>query len=244
MSPITIDTSDDFVSPFAKPAQSVSSTRSLLLAPPSIASREDRLRDALAAHDRSVTDVQMLDRLSAGLVSLPAATYDLILVLTDADATRSESTLLLNRDVFAKIVPALKAGGRVQAQDGSLGSNSAGPDAREAILAGLVAAPDGFTKADDEEEAVPLKLSFGKAKKRSTAGPAVSSVTIHQANGADAKLDMAPPVGGVGFIDFSNGNSKGDDEFIDEDDLLDDDDLQPIIRKCPFTPGPSPRTVY
>ncbi|KAI0134593.1 Fe-S cluster assembly protein dre2 [Xylariales sp. AK1849] len=233
MSPsvVTIDNTDDFISPVAKSTQNESSTaRTLLLAPPSIASHEEKLRYVLAAHDRSVTDLQMLDRLSAGLVSLPEATYDLILVLTDADGTRSESTPILNRDVFGKIVPSLKVGGKFQAQDGTLGQNSEGADAREAVLAGLVAAPDGFTKAEDEEAAVPLKLAFGKGKKRSAAGAAVPSVTVHQANGAAAKLDMAPPVAkpaGVGFVDFSDdfGNLDDDDDLIDEDTLLTEEDL-------------------
>ncbi|KAH6655612.1 cytokine-induced anti-apoptosis inhibitor 1, Fe-S biogenesis-domain-containing protein [Truncatella angustata] len=232
MSPsaMMIDTSDDFVSPFAKSAQNgFSAARTLLLAPPSIASHEETLRQVLAAHDRSVTDLQMLDRLSAGLVSLPDATYDLILVLTDADGTRSESTLLLNRDVFGKIVPSLKVGGKLQAQNGTLGQGSDSADAREAVLAGLVTGPDGFTKAEDEEAAVPLKLSFGKNKKKSTAGPAVSSVTVHETIGATIELDMAPPVSkpaGVGFVNLDDDFDFGDDDdLIDEDTLLTEEDM-------------------
>lgn len=210
-----------------------SNARTLLLAPPSIASHEERLRDVLAAHDRTVTDLQMLDRLSAGLVHLPEATYDLILVLTDADGTRSESTLLLNRDVFAKIVASLKVGGKIQAQDGSLAQNSQAPDAREALLSGLVPGADGFTKPDDAAaDAVPLKLGFGKNKKRSAAGPVVTNVTVHQADGKDANLNMVPPAvkpapAGVGFVDFSDdfGVPEDDDELIDEDTLLTEEDL-------------------
>ncbi|KAK6851153.1 Bcdre2 [Apiospora arundinis] len=233
MSPatVTIDNTDDFVAPSAPAQRGASPARTLLLAPPSIASHEEKLRDVLAAHERSTTDLQMLDRLSAGLVSLPDATYDLILVLTDADGSRAESTLLLNRDVFSKVVPALKVGGKFQAQDGSFGANSNGPDVNEAVLAGLVAADNGFSKADDDAEAaVPLKLAFGKNKKKSTAGPAVESVTVHQANGSDAKLDMQPPAtkpAGVGFVDFSDDLDfdGDDDDLIDEDTLLTEEDL-------------------
>ncbi|KAI0170857.1 Fe-S cluster assembly protein dre2 [Pestalotiopsis sp. NC0098] len=236
MSPSTImiDTSDDFVSPVAKPVQSSvssssSAARTLLLAPPSIASHEEKLRQVLAAHDRSVTDLQMLDRLSAGLVSLPEATYDLIMVLTDADGTRAESTLLLNRDVFAKVVPSLKVGGRLQAQNGTLGHGSDSADAREAVLAGLVAGAHGFTKAEEEEAAVPLKLSFGKSKKRSAAGPPVSTVTVAETNGTQERLSMAPPVSkpaGVGFVDLEDDFDFGDDDdLIDEDTLLTEEDL-------------------
>ncbi|KAF7521083.1 hypothetical protein G7054_g12577 [Neopestalotiopsis clavispora] len=238
MSPSTImiDTSDDFAFPVAKPAQNGSAAgvpRTLLLAPPSIASHEEKLRQVMAAHDRSVTDLQMLDRLSAGLVSLPASTYDLIFVLTDADGTRSESTLLLNRDVFAKIVPSLKIGGKFQAQNGTLGQGSESADAREAVLAGLVAGADGFTKAEEEEEAVPLKLSFGKSKKRSAAGPPVATVTVSDTNGADKKLSMAPAVSkpaGVGFVNLEDDFDFGDDDdLIDEDTLLTEEDLNQTL---------------
>lgn len=245
MSPsiITIDNASDFSIPVSQSSRNgFSTTRTLLLTPPSIASHEEKLRGVLATHDRSVTDIQMLDRLSAGLVNLPDATYDLILVLTDTDGTRAESTLLLNRDVFTKIVPSLKIGGKIQAQDGSLTYGTQTPDAREALLAGLSPGSDGFTKPDDGAgDAVPLKLGFGKNKKKSTAGPAISNVTVHQANGKDASLNMVPPAvkpAGVGFVDFSDDfgiPEDEDDDLIDEDTLLTEEDLnKPLsIRMAP-----------
>ncbi|RYP44034.1 hypothetical protein DL768_009465 [Monosporascus sp. mg162] len=235
MSPsfVSIDNTPDFSAPSSQPTRNGSSAaRTLLLAPPSIASHEDKLRAVLATHDRSVTDLQMLDRLSAGLVNLPDATYDLILVLTDADGTRAESTLLLNRDVFGKVVPSLKVGGKLQAQDGSLTQGSQTADAREALLAGLTPSADGFTRPDDGAgDAVPLKLGFGKNKKKSSAGPAVSKVTVHQANENDANLSMVPSAvkpAGVGFVDLSDDfgmPEDDDDELIDEDTLLTEEDL-------------------
>lgn len=241
MSPsiVTIDNTSDFdVFPSHIAQNATSGPRTLLLAPPSIASHEERLRDVLAAHDRSVTDLQMLDRLSAGLVKLPDATYDLVLVLTDADGTRSESTLLLNRIVFAKVVTTLKVGGKIQAQDGSLVQNSQAADAREALLSGLLPGADGFTKADDgATAAVPLKLGLGRNKKRSDAGPAVNNVTVHQANGTDASLNMVPPAvkppapAGVGFVDlnYDFDMPEDDDELIDEDTLLTEEDLNKAL---------------
>jgi hypothetical protein len=62
----------------------------------------------------------MLDRLSAGLVTLPDATYDLIIVLADANGTRIGSTQMLTRDVFSRIVQALKAGGGYRLRMGPL----------------------------------------------------------------------------------------------------------------------------
>jgi hypothetical protein len=142
-----IDNDSDF-NPTAPPTtkQSSMNARTLLLAPPSISSHEETLRNVLSTHDRSTTDLQMLDRLSAGLVTLPDSTYDIVLILTDADGTRTESNKLLGRDSFEKIVRALKAGGKLQAQDGAFGQNVGGNEHREGILAGLVAEGNGMVK--------------------------------------------------------------------------------------------------
>lgn len=256
---VTIDTSDDFdFSP--APASSSSSSkkqnghtgcRTLLLAPPSIASHEEKLRVAFSAYDRAVTDLQMLDRLSAGLVTLPPATYDLVLLLTDTDGARhTEALQLLSRDVFSYLVPAMKAGAKLQSQDGNLHAS----EAREAVLAGLVEGDGGFQKPEYEEEVV-VPLRFGAKKKNngalngaaktngngahSSAGPAVGSVTV-PINGRPTTLDMAPPAVkpiGVGFVDFSDDfgddYDDDDDELIDEDTLMTDADLARPIQQPP-----------
>ncbi|THC94108.1 hypothetical protein EYZ11_006397 [Aspergillus tanneri] len=200
---VTIDMADDFN---PAPTPKVIQQRNLLLAPPSIAAHEEKLRDLFSTFDRSTTDLQMLDRLGAGLVPLPADTYDLVLVLTDTDGARREEAIkLLSRDVYKVLVPAMKAGGKLQLQEGRLGAN----EGLEAILAGLVEKDGSFEKQMFETAAVPLRLG-GKRKKKETSSNGVSNGFSNgvQTNGTN----------GVGFVDG--------DELIDEDTLLSEDDMK------------------
>lgn len=225
MSPsVLMDLSDDFVLPTAKAPQP--SRRTLLLSPPSLSSHQEKLTAVLEMHDRTVTDMQMLDRLSLGLVSLPPSTYDLIMILSDADGSRRESQNLLSRDLLALLVKALKSGGLLRSQDGQFGSND-GVEKNEAILAGLSPQPGiGFVKPDYRvQEAVPLK--FGRKKTAQAAGGSNTngdSVPL-SLNGKRKSTDMVPA--GVGFDD---GTNDSDDELIDEDTLLDEDDLKRPIK--------------
>lgn len=203
---VTIDISDDI--DMAPPPKAVDAPRTLLLAPPSIATHEEKLRAVFTTFDRQSTDLQMLDRLSAGFVSLPTNTYDIVLVLTDTDGSRrSEALALLTRDVYTALVPAMKPGAKLQTQDKALDIS----EAMEAVLAGLVQTASGFEKPNYEQSsAVPLK--FGKKKK--TAPPAVPA---------------------MGFTDDFSGNNhdrEDNDELINEDSLLDEEDLtRPIMPR-------------
>ncbi len=204
MSPsfVTIDTSPDFE--LASAAEPAGRKRTLLVAPPSIAAHEEKLHALYATFDRTSSDLHMLDRLAAGLGSLPPATYDLVCVITGASGQlRSEATALLGRDVLGRVVPAMRPGGRLAAQDGA-----GFGDLREAVLAGLVAdGAGGFTKpAYADDEAVPLR--FGKK------------------NGAVNGTKLAPPppvvkatLQGVGFVDLDDDYESGD-ELVPEDELL------------------------
>merc|ERR1712000_560537 len=158
-----------------------------------------------------------LHRLNAGFVKLPASTYDLVLVLTDTTGERRVEALnLLNRDVYAALVPAIKDGGKLRMQDGPL----AAPDAREAILAGLVEKDGAFEKVVEQEVAVPLK--FGKKKTNGTAVKPVQPAVPVQINLDD---------------DFGD-----DDELIDENELLTADDLaRPIVQPPECQPKPGKR---
>ncbi|KUI72874.1 Fe-S cluster assembly protein dre2 [Cytospora mali] len=250
MSPsiVTIDNTPDFdfavdPAPTTKngnfTANNFEQQRTLLLAPPSIAAQGTA---ALPDFDRTTTDLQMLDRLSAGLVNLPAATYDLVLLLTDSDGARhAEATGLLSREVFASLVPAMKPGALLKTQDNKFGA----AEAREAVLAGLVEKNGGgFEKVEEEEVVVPLR--FGKKKNteqngngvaHSSAGPAVDKVTINVA-GKPEDLDMIPPpvkpVAGVGF-DFGDDldDDDDDDDLIDEDELMTEADMNRPIQMPP-----------
>lgn len=204
---VTIDTSDDL--DMAPPPKPVDAPRTLLLAPPSIATHEEKLRAVFTTFDRQSTDLQMLDRLSAGFVTLPKNTYDIVLVLTDSDGSRrTEALALLTRDVYTALVPAMKAGAKLQTQDKALDIS----ESMEAVLAGLVQTATGFEKPNYESaSAVPLK--FGK-KKTASAIPAVPA---------------------MGFTSDFNGNNHDrddNDELINEDSLLDEEDFtRPIMPR-------------
>jgi len=226
---VVLDATSDFTQ------QSTSALRTLLLSPPSISSHPELLSAVVTNYDRSVTDLQMLDRLSLGLVTLPEATFDLVLILTDADGSRTESLKLLTRDIFAKITRALKSGGRLQSQDGNFAANVESNERREAILAGLVFdGKDGMVKPDSSAiQSVPLRIGRKKAESGSAVTNQYQPVepSLIQKQQIES-LETARPAG-VGFIDFSDDiDAEEDDELIDEDTLLDADDLaRPIIQR-------------
>jgi anamorsin len=248
MSPaaITIDTTPDFDPAPTKQQNGIGEKRTLLLAPPSVAAHEDRISALFSTFDRSVTDLQMLDRLAGGLATLPPATYDLVLVLTDADGSRrAEAFEFLTRSVFSRLVPALKAGGRLASEDGSLGKATTGGnqglETREAVLAGLVAGLDGFTKPDyEEEEVVPLRFGLKKNKENGTSNGIANGTGQVQAAPPAAEV-KAPAPAGVGFVDFSDDldfmDDSDDDDLIDESELLTEEDLnRPSMREYRLIP--------
>lgn len=235
---VTIDDTSDFT-PFQKTtAGGSSSLRSLLLSPPSLSSHPDKLDKVLAAHNRNATDIQMLDRLSLSLVSLPEATYDIILILADADNTQTESRRLLNREVLSRIVRSLKPGGRLRGQDGGFAADGT-EERREAIFAGMLVEGDDMVKPDHTiTQSVPLRLgknkSTGGIATTSAAGTGAVSLNLNgkRKNGPPASIQ---PVG-VGYVDFNDdfGTSEidDDDDLIDEDTLLNEEDLKrPIVQR-------------
>lgn len=239
---VVIDNTPDFdTMDFEQPVKSTngSTPRTLLLAPPSVASNPEALTQVAEVYDRNATDVQMLDRLAMGLVALPATTYDVVLILTDVDRTMQESARLVSREVMERIVQSMKPGGRLKSQDGSFGGTP-GADQTEAILAGLVDCEgDGMMKPVPSANQT-VKLSFGKKKANAAAVPA---------NGAEAanttkrkSEDISSGVGalassgvvqttpaGVGFVDSNDDFDGGYDDgsgYDDDDDFPSNEELQ------------------
>lgn len=221
----TVDMSDDIDLPTTK----ITTPRTLLLAPPSVSSHPEILTQVAAAYDRNATDIQMLDRLAMGLVSLPEATYDVVLLLTDVGASQTP----LNRQVMEKLVPSIKAGGRLRSQDGLFGSATS-TEKTEAILAGLVdGGGDGMLKPDSTSGAQTVTLRFGKKKKADAA--AVPANGVEAVNTAKRKSQDIST--GIGALAMTNGNGHSNgaaktpagvvmvDPNDDFDDYDDDDDF-------------------
>jgi anamorsin len=230
-----MDTSDDFVMP-TKAAPPQIAKRTLLLSPPSLSSHQEKLTNVLQMHDRSVTDMQMLDRLAMGLVSLPESTYDAVMVLSDADDSRKESQSLISRDVLALLFKAMKPGGGLYSQDGTFGAVE-GAEKNEAILAGLnFDAAKGFTKPDySAQESVPLRFGRKKPTAHATGGlngTNEGSVAL-PLKGKRKSADMTPSIpAGVGFDDGTANDAEedSDDDLIDENELMADEEVKRTIK--------------
>ena len=253
---VTLDNSSDF---HPTPTATTKGTmpRTLLLSPPSLSSHPERLEEIRAAHDRDATDIQMLDRLSMNLVSLPAETYDIILILTDADNSRRESQALLSSQLLSTIVKSLKAGGQLASQDNAFAAAEDSTERREAIFAGLIVQDGKMVKPDyASTAAVPLRL--GKKNTTATTSPAGTGAVSLNLTGKrkNGPPDATQPAG-VGFVDFSDDldapveeEEYDDDDLIDEDTLLSDEDLaRPIVQRkltrnlTPWPPSPGTRHI-
>ncbi|KAI1825741.1 DUF689-domain-containing protein [Xylaria intraflava] len=190
--------------------------RTLLLAPPSIASHEEALRNVYTTFDRASSDLTMLDRLSSDLVTLPSATYDLVVVLSDAAGARhGEAAQLLTRRVYDAIAASMKAGAILRPQEGpSL------PET-EAILAGLVSKGDGtFEKAEEE---APVLLRLGGKKKDGAA----NGHSINGNGNATGGVPVANKTPAISLLpdDDLDGFDDDDDDIIDEGTLLTEEDM-------------------
>ena len=217
---ILLDTASDF-----EPATTMNtSSKTLILCPPSVSSHPDLLEKALSAFDRSSTDVQMLDRLSLKVVNLPTSTYSSALILADPSSTVSQDLEpYVLQSVFNSMLP--KATLRIQ------GEGFAGGDTIQFLVAGFMVDKDVdesiiLTKPEFTGNAsVPLKL---RRKQR------VDSAEINSGKTESIPTaTSAPAIEGVGFV-LSDADLEDDDDLIDEDTLLETGDLGALIQRMFF----------
>lgn len=239
---VTLNEASDFAPVPSKVTGSLITPRTLLLSPPSLSSHPEKLDNVLAAHDRNATDIQMLDRLSLSLVSLPETTYDIILILLDADGSRKESTRLLNGDLLSRIFQSLKLGGKISSQDGNFGTADA-DERREAVLAGLMMEGDDMIRPNHgATESVSLRFGMKKrdgSAAASTSAAGTGAVSLNLNGKRENGPSEASQPKGVGFVDFGDDfntpeveDDDDDDELIDEDTLLDEEDMKrPVVQR-------------
>lgn len=200
--------------------------RVLLLSPPSLSSNPDKLAELLNQYDKNTRDLQMIDRLAAGLVSLPESTYNLVLLLTDIDGTSTESERLVGRDVLQQIARTLQPGGIMKYHDG-LSAMIKEPARTEAILSGLIANDKGeLVKPVFEEQSVLLPFSINRSQK------SIKGININKSDQQPAILQKNIVTLTNNTNDIFNGLEGDDDELIDEDELINEDELErPIIQR-------------
>ena len=177
--------------------------RALILAPPSLAAHPALLAAAALplAHNR---DIQMLDRLAAGILTLPPATYDVVLLATDPSTASPPN---LPRPVVEQIAAAIAPGGKLRLQSGAWHPKTHA----EVVLAGLVPGPDALV----------LRKPVG--------GQSVQTVSLRKredkgvrANGNGHTTAVVAPIG-VGWVDsyddFDGGLDDGTAYGLDDDDV-------------------------
>lgn len=201
--------------------------KTLLLCPPSLSSHPETLNSIVAQYDRSATDIQMVDRLAAGVITLPSSSYQSIIILPGPDGSNSESTkLFVNRTVLRQLAQALAPGAILRHTNGGFEKS----ERTEGILEGLAEGSDGVLMKPEDTEVVSVPLRLGKRK--TAAGVTKGAVPTTNGNGNVQAINTAPS--GVAFINPEDDFDDDDDELIDEDTLLDESDLaRPIVqRKC------------
>lgn len=198
----------------------------LLLAPASLAAAPAAMAKILEAHPRHTADLQMADRVAAGLVSIPEGAYTEVLLLSGIEG-KGRATVE-DRGAMSLVAEGLAPGGILRTQDGSAFIVE---EEKEAVLAGLVAISSSSTDADGNRKAIfkkpdfgadggIVKLSFGKK----------GSKNGTKQNGA-VEVPLAKPVipAGVGFSDDlsildGDDDMDEDEELVDENELLDEDE--------------------
>ena len=193
------DMTDDF-NPTPAPTKSQAQERTLLLCPPSVASDPHLLESHLSALDRTTTDVQMLDRLSMGLVSLPTATYTTVRLLPG-------STTPLTPALLAQINTTMKPGARWTSPENAEWTK----DKLAFLIAGFMVDGDVVSKPDFG----PQKTVALKPRAKTTAAATAPKVVVpKKVPRQEVQFDMGDDL-----------DDDDDDELIDEDELMADETL-------------------
>lgn len=256
---VTLDLNDPSVSMGTSDGPHTTGTaskRSLLLAPPSLASHPTAL-DSLfqTSYSRSTHDLQMLDRLSMGLVHLPPDSYDEVILLSDPAGDRTETTSLVNRYSMQYIVPAMKVGATLTSHDGKFGTDPKNTERMEALLAGLKM--ESRTLARKPEQSSMAPVSLNRKTKPNTNGLSSGTAVLETPKQSNTTLNGPLPAStsskspsaatqpvGVGFVDPSSATNDEDkeydsDDLIDESTLLDDDGS--FVRQVFVPPACAPK---
>ncbi|EPS44015.1 hypothetical protein H072_1983 [Dactylellina haptotyla CBS 200.50] len=236
--PAAIDFSSDFAPAVGSPSKSPAKT--LLLCPPAVAANPEVLQAALATHPRSSTDVQMLDRITMGLVNLPADTYATVILLSDPSSTKSQ--LDIDTKALQKVTASMAPGSRWIAQNDEALKHI---NRLNVVLAGLVVSEEAegaisFTKPDyGKAAAVPLRL--GKRKNKTSEDIVTPGDTIQISSNESASAGEKAKgikVYNVGYVDLGDDldadfGEDDDDDLIDENTLLGDSDLAMPVQQPP-----------
>ena len=202
--------------------------RTLLLSPPSLSSQPDALNATRASYDGNHTDLQMLDRLELGLVTLPDA-------LSDFDGAKADHRPVLGREVLSRAFKALKPGASlVWTWETDIDSE----ERRELILAGFITRGDGRWIKPDDAATRSVSLRINGKPPRSLPTTASTNPPEPATKGKRESKTMGPVVpAGVGFVDMGDGFGEpavedDDDDLIDENTLLDEADMaRPIVQR-------------
>lgn len=217
-------------------------SRTLIVAPPSISSKQDVLEAVFEHHNRSTTDLQMLDRIAAGVIKLPSEKYELVLLLSEPQGSAGEASHFVTKDVMLQLVQSMRAGARIRRQNGTFGTVTT--ERTEALLAGLLEdGTGGMVKPSlSDTSAVPLRLNGARKTKEDHASANTNGTSaLTNANGKRDDMSAVTmengKVRGVGFVDFSDDLESEliigeDDELVDEDSLLTEADLaRPVVQR-------------
>ncbi|PWW80219.1 DUF689-domain-containing protein [Tuber magnatum] len=226
---ILLDTASDF-----EPATTIhTNSKTLVLCPPAVSSHPDLLEKSLSTFNKSSMDVQMLDRLSLKIVTLPTSTYSSVLILDDPSSTTASQELepYVLQCIFNSMLP--KATLRSQEETFTRGNTL------QFLVAGFMIEKDAdesviLVKPEFTGNAsVPLML---RRKQRIDDSSKLSSAKTESV----PAVTEAPVIKGVGFV-LNDDDLENDDDLVDEDTLLETGNFGTAIQPARCKPAAGKR---